>query len=178
MWPLFWGTGDVAGLRGLWEKSAFCVDDKRMGAILRPSARRVWNSQASFWWLGEVGQVWTGWSWEVERTDVLMISCGSEINHPGNYPPMDFLLYIGRHGVEVMDLLCHLFHKHLFNHFHPWVQCPCSAAGFLGHDLSWHPLPMHHPLNSTLPASRESWKILSLLILSMLSILPGFLIVI
>ena len=80
-------------------------------------------------------------------------------NQPSwNYPPVDFLLYAwGRREDRRMDLLCHSFHKHLFSHFHPWVQCPCSAAGF-----SWtcseltSLLPVSIPLILTLGSLPES----------------------
>lgn len=73
-----------------------------------------------------------------------------------------------------MNLLQHLFHRHLSNHFHTWhawIQDPSSAAAF-----SWacseliSLLPMFIPqCNST----QESWKSLVCWSSPMLSALPG-----
>lgn len=169
MWQVWGASGKrVPSLkRDAWKNgshpSSFCQE-------------RVWNSRGIFWWLGEVTE-WTGRSWEVERTDVLMISCGSEINHPEIILPWTFCCMHGggeRTGEWTYSAIYFINICSII--FIPESSAPVLQQASLGHDLSWHPSASVYPSNSnSWLASRESWKFSVCWSSPMLSILPGFL---
>lgn len=121
---------------------------------------RVWNSRGIFWWLGEVTE-WTGRSWEVERTDVLMISCGSEINHPEIILPWTFCCMHGggeRTGEWTYSAIYFINICSII--FIPESSAPVLQQASLGHDLSWHPSASVYPsiilTLGSLPESHEN----------------------